>query len=80
MISIELDPETERRLAELAKQAGKSEADFARELIEQELEDLEDIAIAEERLENIGRVYTVEEARRELGLDMWATRSTVYDD
>jgi RHH-type rel operon transcriptional repressor/antitoxin RelB len=69
MLSISLDPEIERRLSELAKRAGKTEADYARELIEQDIEDLEDIRIAEARLATLGRTYTLEEAEKELGLD-----------
>jgi RHH-type transcriptional regulator, rel operon repressor / antitoxin RelB len=69
MISIDLDPEIEQRLKELAKRTGKTEAELARELVEHNIEDLEDICIAEARLANPGRTYTSEEARRELGLD-----------
>jgi predicted DNA-binding protein len=42
MLSIQLDPETERRLSELAKRTGRSEDDCARELIEGHIDDLED--------------------------------------
>ena len=69
MLSIELDPEIERRLEELAKRTGKTKAEQARELIEQTIEDLEDVAIAEARLASPGRLYTLEEVKRELGLD-----------
>jgi RHH-type rel operon transcriptional repressor/antitoxin RelB len=69
MISIDLDPEIEQRLKELAKRTGKTEAELARELVEHNIEDLEDICIAEARLANPGRTFTIEEARRDLGLD-----------
>jgi RHH-type rel operon transcriptional repressor/antitoxin RelB len=69
MISIELDPETEQRLTLLAKRTGKTEAELARELVEHNIEDLEDICVAEERLANPGRTYTLEEVRQELGLE-----------
>ncbi len=69
MLSISLDPEIARRLAELAKLAGKSEADYARELIEEDIEDLEDLRIAEARLANPGKRLTSEQVRKELGLD-----------
>jgi predicted DNA-binding protein len=52
MLSIQLDPAVERRLAELAKRKEQTTSDFARELIEQSLEDLEDIQMAATRLEN----------------------------
>ena len=69
MLSITLDPEIERRLSELARQAGKSEADYARELIEENIEDMEDIRMAEKRLANPGARLTSEQVRKELGLD-----------
>ena len=69
MLSITLDPVIEQRLAELAKQRGKSEAEYARELIEESIEDLEDLRIAEDRYATIGRTVTLEEAQKELGLD-----------
>jgi RHH-type rel operon transcriptional repressor/antitoxin RelB len=69
MISIDLDPEIEQRLKQLAKRTGKTEAELARELVEHNIEDLEDICIAEARLATLGRTYTVEEVRKELGLD-----------
>lgn len=69
MLSIHLDPEVERRLSELAKLSGKTEADYARELIEQDIEDLEDIRIAEARLAKPGTRLTSQQVREELGLD-----------
>jgi predicted DNA-binding protein len=69
MLSIDLDPEIEQRLKALAKSAGKTEAELARELIEQDIEDLEDLRIAEERLANPGTRLTSQQVRRELGLD-----------
>ena len=51
MLSIELDPEIEKRLLELAKRTGQSESACARELIEEHIDDLEDRYAAELRLE-----------------------------
>jgi RHH-type rel operon transcriptional repressor/antitoxin RelB len=69
MISIDLEPEIERRLKELAKRTGKTEAELVRELVEHNLEDLEDICVAEARLANPGVRLTSEQVRKELGLD-----------
>jgi RHH-type rel operon transcriptional repressor/antitoxin RelB len=69
MLSIDLDPEIEQRLKALAKRTGKTEAELARELVEHNIEDLEDICIAEERLANPGTRLTSQQVRRELGLD-----------
>ena len=50
MISVQLDPETDRRLLALAQKTGRTPADCARDLIEGSLEDLEDRYMAEARL------------------------------
>jgi RHH-type rel operon transcriptional repressor/antitoxin RelB len=69
MLSIDLDPEIEQRLKALADRTGKTEAELARELVNYGIEDLEDMTIAEQRLESPGRTFTLEEVRKELGLD-----------
>jgi predicted DNA-binding protein len=69
MISVALNPDTEQRLTELAVSRGLSEGDFARELIEACIEDLEDIQMAAVRLENRQPALTVEQARKALGLE-----------
>jgi len=66
MLSISLDPEIERRLAELAKRSGKTAADYARELIE---DDIDDIYTAEARLADPQPTLTADQVRKELGLD-----------
>jgi predicted DNA-binding protein len=69
MISVALNPDVERRLAELARSRGLSEGDFARELIEASIEDLDDIQMAAARLESRQAALTAEHARKALGLD-----------
>jgi RHH-type transcriptional regulator, rel operon repressor / antitoxin RelB len=69
MLAIRLDPEVERRLAVIAARTGRSTADHVQEAILSHLEDLEDVQIAEERLGNPGRRWTLDEVERELGLD-----------
>ncbi len=69
MISVPLTPDLERRLSELAKSRGQSDAELARELIENSIEDLDDIQMAVARLENRGPVLTTDAARKALGLD-----------
>jgi RHH-type rel operon transcriptional repressor/antitoxin RelB len=51
MLSLRLDPDVERRLDELARRTGRTKSYYVRELIEENLEDLEDRYIAEARLE-----------------------------
>jgi|HubBroStandDraft_1064217.scaffolds.fasta_scaffold645034_1 RHH-type rel operon transcriptional repressor/antitoxin RelB len=63
MISIQIDPETERRLAALAKLTGRSEDSYARELIEEHIDDLEDRYVAESRLNGRRAPITSEKVR-----------------
>ena len=69
MLSIRLDPETERRLAQLAKRTGRTMTYYARQLIEGNLDDLEDRYLAEARLEVHRPTLTGKQVREELGLD-----------
>lgn len=70
--SIRLNSETEKRLALLAAQTGRSKAYYLREIIERGLEDTEDLYIAEQRLidNRAGRsmTHTLDEVERDLGL------------
>jgi predicted DNA-binding protein len=69
MVSLALNPDIERRLAELAKSRGVSDSDLARELIEASIEDLDDTEMAVNRLENRQPPLTAQQARKALGLD-----------
>jgi predicted DNA-binding protein len=69
MISVTLRPDTEQRLTELAKSRGMSEGEFARELIEASIEDMDDLEIAVGRLNNRQPALSAEQARKALGLD-----------
>ncbi len=70
--SVRLPEEAERRLDALARSTGRSKAFYIREAILEHLDDLEDIYLAEKRLEDLragrSRTYTLEEVERELGL------------
>ena len=68
MLAIRLNPELEERLARLAARTGRTKTFYAREAIEQHLEDLEDYYLAADAARNPGRTYTPGEAKRELGL------------
>jgi len=68
MLAIRLDPRIEERLNRLAKKTGRTKTYYAREAILEHLEDLEDTHLAIERLEKPEKLYTLEEAKRELGL------------
>lgn len=68
-IAIRLDPETEKRLENLAKKTKRSKSFYAREAIENYIEDLEDYYLADEIRKNPGRIYTLEEMEKICGLD-----------
>ena len=68
MLAIRLQPDLEARLSRLAQKTGRTKTFYAREAIEQHLEDLEDYYCAAEALRNRGKTYSAEEAKRELGL------------
>ena len=61
MLALRLPPELEARLEALAKATGRSKSYYAREAIIEHIGDLEDIYLAEKRLEDIraGREDTV---------------------
>jgi RHH-type transcriptional regulator, rel operon repressor / antitoxin RelB len=73
MLAIELPKEIEVRLERLARKTGRSKADYVREAILEHLDDLEDIYLAEARLEDIraGRTQTIplEEVIKRHGMD-----------
>ena len=69
MLTVELEPATEKRLAERAMRRGMSNADLVRTLIEEGLDDLDDIQMATDRLSQPLRPLTGAEARAALGLD-----------
>ena len=61
MLAIRLPAEVERRLDALAKATGRTKTFYAREAILEHLDDLEDLYLAEKRLEDIraGRTQPV---------------------
>jgi RHH-type rel operon transcriptional repressor/antitoxin RelB len=72
MLAIRLPEKIEKRLARLAKRTGRTKTYYAREAILKHIDDLEDIYLAERRMEAIesGRVKTIplEEVMRQHGL------------
>ncbi len=53
MLAIRLPPEIEARLAELARRTGRTKSFYAREAILNHLDELEDLYLAESRLEDL---------------------------
>lgn len=70
--SIRLDPAIEQRLDQLATKTGRTKAYYLRELVANGLDDLEDYYLAASTMERVRkgeeRVYSLEEAERDLGL------------
>ena len=71
--AIQLQEDVFERLKLLANAYGQSPTDFISEAILERIEELEDVARAEETLKKIEsgdmRTYTLDEVKRELGLD-----------
>lgn len=72
MLAIRLPEEIEQRLAELAKETGRTKTFYAREAILRYLDDLEDVYLAEKRLEDLksgrSKTFTLNEVEASLGL------------
>lgn len=71
MLAVRLDPDLEARLTAVAKRTGRSRSFYARQAIEEKIEELEDIALLEEALRDphAGKTKTLDQVMRELGLE-----------
>lgn len=72
MLAIRLPADIEDRLNQLAQSTGRTKTFYAREAIMEYLDDLEDIYLAEKRLEDIrsglSKTVPLEQVERDLGL------------
>jgi RHH-type transcriptional regulator, rel operon repressor / antitoxin RelB len=68
-ISIRLGEDIEQRLERLAQLTGRSKTYYIRQAVLEKLDDLEDIYIAEHRLEHPAKRISLDEVKQELGLD-----------
>lgn len=70
--AVRIPEETYQRLQALAAQTGRTATYYIREAIEEHLDDLEDIYLAEQTLARLKRgeerTYSIEEVEQELGL------------
>ncbi len=71
MIEIQLDPQLERHLAEIAARVGEAPGELARKALLAYLEDLEDyaIAVAAWKEHVPGDTISLDQVKRELGLE-----------
>ncbi len=72
-LSIRIDPEIDARLERLARLTGRSKSFYVKQAIEDQLEDLEDLYLAQRVTQRIAegreRLIPLEELDRELGVD-----------
>ena len=71
MLAVRLDPDLEARLTAVAKRTGRSKSYYARQAIEEKIEELEDIALLEEALKTYdpSKNKSLEQVMRDLGLE-----------
>lgn len=71
MLAVRLDADLEARLTEVAKRTGRSKSYYARQAIEEKIEELEDIALLEEALRHFdaGKTISLDQMMRELGVE-----------
>lgn len=72
MLAVKLPEEMETRLNNLAKETGRTKTYYVRQLIEEHIDELEDIYLAEKRLEDVrsgkSQTYSLEEVEARLDL------------
>lgn len=67
MLALRLPPDIEKRLDDLARKTGRTKSYYARQAILEHLEDMEDLALAEERLKSDDGVrIALEDVMREI--------------
>ena len=66
MLALRLPADIEKRLDDLAKKTGRTKSYYARQAILEKLEELEDLAIVEERLREAGETMTWDEVKARL--------------
>ena len=68
MLAIRLPEALEERLARLAQATGMTKTSLARKAIQEHLDDLEDLLLAQTRARRNRKTIPMEELERELGL------------
>ena len=73
MLTVRLSESTEQRLNKLAEETHRPKSFYVREAIERSLDEIEDIYLAQIRIESLragqSKTYTLEEVEKELGLE-----------
>jgi len=72
MLSIRLSPEMEQRLDTLSKETHRPKSYYVREALDRSLEEIEDVYLAEKRMESVragsSKVHSLTNVERDLGL------------
>lgn len=66
MLDVDLPPEVDKLLEAMARKTGQTKSEFAAAAILEKIEDMEDVAIAEERVRTMGKTLSWEEVAAEL--------------
>ena len=66
MVAVRLPQEMEDRLAILAEKTGRSKSFYIRQALEEHLEEMEDIYLAEERFRTLAKTVPLDELMNEL--------------
>jgi RHH-type rel operon transcriptional repressor/antitoxin RelB len=73
MLAIRLPPDIEARLENLAKRTGRTKTSYVREAIVEHLADIDDVYLAESRLEDLragkSHSFALADVERELGME-----------
>lgn len=68
-IALKVSPELDKRLTELAEKTHRSKSYYARVALERYIEELEDYYLAMAVKQSPGKIYTLDEVEKMLGLD-----------
>ncbi|EFG2885881.1 TraY domain-containing protein [Escherichia coli] len=74
MLALRLPADIEKRLDDLARKTGRSKSFYAREAILEHLDDLEDMYLAQQRLNDNPEFVELEEVMERYGVDPNAPR------
>ena len=65
MVAVRLTKEIEDRLTSLAEKTGRTKSFYIRQALEEHLEEMEDIYLAEERYRTLGKTVSLDEMLNE---------------
>ena len=65
MVAVRLTKEIEDRLTSLAEKTGRTKSFYIRQALEEHLEEMEDIYLAEERYRTLGKTVSLDELLNE---------------